>query len=540
MARAPRLDPHSTPARRWPARDAVRARPTRSTTSTRTCRATSRSSWTATAAGPARRGMAEAEGHAAGVEAIRPIVEPRRPPRHRGRSRSSRSAARTGRARTTRSRRSSACSSTAIRDETPELRRAGRPRPPPRPPRGAARRRPAHRSRTRSAATAGGDRLTLNVAFNYSGRHGDRGCRPALRRRRADAPTQIDEDAIDARLYTAGLPPLDLLIRTGGEQRISNFLIWQAAVRRAVLHATCSGPTSGRPRFDAALARVRPPPPSVRALAAAGDAAMRQRAITRRRPRPGPAHRPARRRAAARRRHRRGHGARGGRGRSGCCAAPAIRPSRCSGRRSRSWSSSTRRSRPCPGAGRCSSRSGSCSSRVAAFSKIDPREGLTTWMATVVRRAVRRAALVRPPPRRCGARRCRPSAPIAGLGAERAWILLLILSSGPTTPARTSSGSDFGRAKFLTHISPSQDLRRADRRDRGHDRGRGAGPVGRRPSARSTAWCSARSPRCRRRPATSPSRCSSARPGPRTPARSSRAMAGCSTASIRSCSRRRS
>ena len=39
---------------------------------------------------------------------------------------------------------------------------------------------------------------------------------------------EIDEDAIDSRLYTAGLPPLDLLIRTGREQRISNFLIWQA------------------------------------------------------------------------------------------------------------------------------------------------------------------------------------------------------------------------------------------------------------------------------------------------------------------------
>jgi undecaprenyl diphosphate synthase len=39
----------------------------------------------------------------------------------------------------------------------------------------------------------------------------------------------VDEAAIDARLYTAGLPEPDLLIRTGGDQRVSNFLLWQAA-----------------------------------------------------------------------------------------------------------------------------------------------------------------------------------------------------------------------------------------------------------------------------------------------------------------------
>jgi undecaprenyl diphosphate synthase len=42
-------------------------------------------------------------------------------------------------------------------------------------------------------------------------------------------PTEITEDVIGERLYTSDVPPLDLLIRTGGEQRISNFLIWQAA-----------------------------------------------------------------------------------------------------------------------------------------------------------------------------------------------------------------------------------------------------------------------------------------------------------------------
>lgn len=39
----------------------------------------------------------------------------------------------------------------------------------------------------------------------------------------------VDEDAIEAELYTAGLPELDLLVRSGGEMRISNFMLWQAA-----------------------------------------------------------------------------------------------------------------------------------------------------------------------------------------------------------------------------------------------------------------------------------------------------------------------
>jgi undecaprenyl diphosphate synthase len=42
-------------------------------------------------------------------------------------------------------------------------------------------------------------------------------------------PAKIDEAAIEAELYTAGLPDPDLLIRTSGEQRLSNFLMWQAA-----------------------------------------------------------------------------------------------------------------------------------------------------------------------------------------------------------------------------------------------------------------------------------------------------------------------
>jgi undecaprenyl diphosphate synthase len=78
------------------------------------------------------------------------------------------------------------------------------------------------------AATAGGDRLTLAVAFNYAGRTE---LVDAVRAIAADglAGEAIDERAISARLYTAGIPDPDLVIRTGGEQRLSNFLIWQSA-----------------------------------------------------------------------------------------------------------------------------------------------------------------------------------------------------------------------------------------------------------------------------------------------------------------------
>jgi undecaprenyl diphosphate synthase len=47
--------------------------------------------------------------------------------------------------------------------------------------------------------------------------------------RQAAAGGEIDEASLERGLWTAGLPPLDLLVRTSGERRISNFLLWQAA-----------------------------------------------------------------------------------------------------------------------------------------------------------------------------------------------------------------------------------------------------------------------------------------------------------------------
>jgi undecaprenyl diphosphate synthase len=70
--------------------------------------------------------------------------------------------------------------------------------------------------------------LVLNVAFNYGGR---REIALAVQRiMQAGIPAaQLTEELIDQYLDTAGLPDLDLVIRTGGEMRLSNFLLWQAA-----------------------------------------------------------------------------------------------------------------------------------------------------------------------------------------------------------------------------------------------------------------------------------------------------------------------
>jgi undecaprenyl diphosphate synthase len=76
--------------------------------------------------------------------------------------------------------------------------------------------------------TQGNTRLALNVAFNYGGRAE---LVDAVRRIVAEgiSPERIDEEIISQRLYTAGLPDPDLIIRTGGDMRLSNYLIWQAA-----------------------------------------------------------------------------------------------------------------------------------------------------------------------------------------------------------------------------------------------------------------------------------------------------------------------
>jgi undecaprenyl diphosphate synthase len=82
------------------------------------------------------------------------------------------------------------------------------------------------------ARTAGNDGATLVIALNYGAQAE---ILAAAQRLAASAkageldPAAIDEKMFDAALTTHDLPPLDLLIRTSGEQRLSNFLLWQAA-----------------------------------------------------------------------------------------------------------------------------------------------------------------------------------------------------------------------------------------------------------------------------------------------------------------------
>ncbi len=82
------------------------------------------------------------------------------------------------------------------------------------------------------AATERCGGMVFNIALNYSGRAE---LTDAMRSLAADVaagkrtPEEIDESVVASRLYTAGLPDPDLLIRTSGEMRISNFLLWQIA-----------------------------------------------------------------------------------------------------------------------------------------------------------------------------------------------------------------------------------------------------------------------------------------------------------------------
>jgi undecaprenyl diphosphate synthase len=81
-------------------------------------------------------------------------------------------------------------------------------------------------------ATAEGRRLNLTVALSYGGRAEILAAARAVAEAAAAGaldPARLDEAGFAARLFTAGMPDPDLIIRTSGEQRLSNFLLWQAA-----------------------------------------------------------------------------------------------------------------------------------------------------------------------------------------------------------------------------------------------------------------------------------------------------------------------
>ncbi|MCO5066029.1 MAG: isoprenyl transferase [Rhizobiaceae bacterium] len=103
--------------------------------------------------------------------------------------------------------------------------------------------------------TAGNDRLNLNIAFNYGGR--DEIVRAA--RKLADAarggeiePSAITAERFAAELDTSGMPDPDLIIRTSGEMRLSNFLLWQSAYSELVF-MPCYWPDFGAQHFEEAI-----------------------------------------------------------------------------------------------------------------------------------------------------------------------------------------------------------------------------------------------------------------------------------------------
>jgi undecaprenyl diphosphate synthase len=80
--------------------------------------------------------------------------------------------------------------------------------------------------------TGGNQRMTLAIALNYGARAELAKAARSIAARVAGGeidPAEVDEALIEASLDTADLPPLDLVIRTSGERRLSNFLLWQAA-----------------------------------------------------------------------------------------------------------------------------------------------------------------------------------------------------------------------------------------------------------------------------------------------------------------------
>ena len=105
------------------------------------------------------------------------------------------------------------------------------------------------------ATTAHNDKFLLQVAFNYGGRadivdaarrHVD-----AVLAGRATGP--LDEEILGQGLSTAGAPPVDVIVRTSGEQRLSNFLLWQSAYSELVF-ADELWPDYDRAAFERSLA----------------------------------------------------------------------------------------------------------------------------------------------------------------------------------------------------------------------------------------------------------------------------------------------
>jgi undecaprenyl diphosphate synthase len=109
--------------------------------------------------------------------------------------------------------------------------------------------------RTAMADTANNDTLHLVIALNYGARNEIVDAVRAIAREAAAGqldPDDIDDEVLSAHLYTAGLPDPDLLVRTSGELRLSNFLLWQIAYTELYVTETL-WPDFDRDEFLAAI-----------------------------------------------------------------------------------------------------------------------------------------------------------------------------------------------------------------------------------------------------------------------------------------------
>jgi undecaprenyl diphosphate synthase len=105
------------------------------------------------------------------------------------------------------------------------------------------------------ARTADNSKMTVVIALNYGSHNELAGAARALAERaRAGEldPATITPDTLEAEMFTSGLPPVDLLIRTSGERRLSNFLLWQAAYAE-LLFVDTLWPDFGAAELEAAL-----------------------------------------------------------------------------------------------------------------------------------------------------------------------------------------------------------------------------------------------------------------------------------------------
>ena len=105
------------------------------------------------------------------------------------------------------------------------------------------------------ARTASNTKLVLTIALSYGSRQEIVAAVKAIAAEKLD-PADIDESTVARHLFTADMPDPDLLIRTSGEQRISNFLLWQLAYTELVFTDTL-WPDFGHAEMEAAIATFR-------------------------------------------------------------------------------------------------------------------------------------------------------------------------------------------------------------------------------------------------------------------------------------------